>query len=439
MQFYNRETELEQLEGIRKQSLKSAQFTVLTGRRRIGKTHFLLHASKEKPVLYFFVARKSESLLCQDFTEEIKQKLNLPVIGETNRFIELFKVLMEHSKENPFTLIIDEFQEFYHVAPSVFSEIQHYWDVYHNDSRINLIVSGSVFSMMHKIFENAKEPLFGRAGHFIRLQPFQTEVIKHILADHNPSWSPDDLLALFMFSGGVPKYIKLFMDAGACTKQAMIDQMISENSPFLNEGKSILIEEFGKEYATYFSILTTIARGENTRPKIEAAVQREVGGFLSRLEKDYSLISKTLPIFAKTETKNVRYTIQDNFLTFWFRFIYKYSYIIEIQGFDLLKEIINRDYNTFSGLILERYFLARYRENSGITRLGGYWNRKGINEIDIIAVNELTMKADVVEVKRNHQNIDLNKLREKTFHFKNATGKLKDFKIKYKGLSLRDM
>ncbi|MBT7093318.1 MAG: ATP-binding protein, partial [Bacteroidetes bacterium] len=247
MQFYNRDTELEQLEGIRKQSLKSAQFTVLTGRRRIGKTHFLLHANKDKPVLYFFVARKSESLLCLDFTEEIRQKLNLPVIGETNRFIKLFEVLMEHSKEHPFTLIIDEFQEFYHVAPSVFSEIQHYWDIHHNDSRINLIVSGSVFSMMHKIFENAKEPLFGRAGHFIRMQAFQTEVIKHILTDHNPSWSPDDLLALFMFTGGVPKYIKLFMDAGACTKQSMIDQMICENSPFLNEGKSILIEEFGKE------------------------------------------------------------------------------------------------------------------------------------------------------------------------------------------------
>lgn len=111
------------------------------------------------------------------------------------------------------------------------------------------------------------------------------------------------------------------------------------------------------------------------------------------MERNYSLISKTTPIYSKVETKNVRYIINDNFLTFWFRFIYKYTHIIEIGGFKELREIINRDYDTFSGKMLERYFRSKIIEEKNVTRIGGYWDRKGRTEIDLIAVNEIEKKG----------------------------------------------
>jgi len=277
MQFYNRANEINQLKESQKRSLKNAQFTVVTGRRRIGKTHLLLYATANGPTLYFFVARKAESFLCQDFVQEMKEKLGIPILGEVSSFGRLFEYLMIHSKDKPFNLIIDEFQEFHHVAPSVYSEMQHYWDVHKNESKINLIVSGSVFSLMHKIFERSKEPLFGRATRMMKINPFQTSVLKEILSDHNSLWTPEDLLALYSFTGGVAKYVQLLIDGGAYTRQTMIDLIIQEDSPFLQEGKNMLIEEFGKEYATYFTILSAIARGENTRGKIEAVVKREWG------------------------------------------------------------------------------------------------------------------------------------------------------------------
>ncbi|RLB97184.1 MAG: ATPase [Deltaproteobacteria bacterium] len=439
MKFYNREKEIAQLKEIQKLSLENAQFTVVTGRRRIGKTHLLLNATAGKPTLYFFVARKAESYLCQDFMQEMKEKLGIPLLGEISNFGKLFEYLMVYSKERPFSLIIDEFQEFFHIAPSVYSEMQHFWDLNKDESKINLIVSGSVFSLMHRIFENSKEPLFGRATQMITVRPFETSVLKDILTDHLPSWTPEDLLALYCFTGGVAKYVQLFMDGGAYTKQTMIDLMIKEDSLFLQEGKNMLIDEFGKEYANYFTILSAIARGENTRGKIEAVVKREIGGYLTKMERDYSLISKTIPIFSKVETKNVRYSIEDNFLTFWFRFIYKYSHVIEIRGFRELKEIISRDYSTFSGKILERYFRTKFIEEKHITMIGGYWDRKGETEIDLISVNELKRRADIIEVKRNAANIDLEKLKEKSYYFKRSTGELKDYQITYRGLSLDDM
>ena len=201
----------------------------------------------------------------------------------------------------------------------------------------------------------------------------------------------------------------------------------------------MLVDEFGKDYANYFTILSAIARGENRRGRIEAIVKREIGGYLTKMERDYSLISKTIPIYAKVQTKNVRYSIEDNFLTFWFRFIYKYSHIIEIRGFRELKRLISRDYSSYSGRILERYFRTKYIEEKSLTRIGGYWDRKGETEIDLISVNELDKTAEIIEVKRNAKNIDLELLKEKAYHFKRSTGELKDYRISYKGLSLEDM
>jgi len=237
MQFYNREKEIARLKEIQQLSLKHAQFTVLTGRRRIGKTQLLLNASAEQPTLYFFVARKAESFLCQDFLQEIKGKLKIPLLGEISSFGKLFEYLMVYSKEKPFNLIIDEFQEFFHIAPHVYSEMQHHWDINKAESKINLIVSGSAFSMMHRIFENSKEPLFGRATQKLTVKPFEISVLKEILKDHFTAWSPEDMLALYTFTGGVAKYVQLLMDGGAFTKKAMIDLIIKEDSLFLQEGK----------------------------------------------------------------------------------------------------------------------------------------------------------------------------------------------------------
>ena len=439
MEFYNRKKEIETLLAIQRQSIENAQMTVVTGRRRIGKTQLLLKATEGQPTLYFFVAKKAESFLCQDFALEVKDKLGIPILGEISSFGELFRFLMELSKERAFNLIIDEFQEFYNIAPSVYSDIQHYWDVNKNHSKINLLLSGSVYSLMYKIFQNSKEPLFGRATALLRVNPFETSVLKEILADHNPNYTSEDLLALYVFTGGVAKYVQLLMDSGSYTLDAMLDYITKEDSTFIPEGKNMLIEEFGKEYANYFTILSAIARGENTRAKIEAVVNREIGGYLTKLEHDYSLISKVTPIFAKVETKNVRYALEDNFLMFWFRFIYKYSYMIEVGGYEQLREIIVRDYPTFSGKILERYFRAKYIEKKRFTRIGGYWDRKGESEIDMIAVNELKKTAEIIEIKRNVANINLDKLKEKSIHFIKATGELSDYKIKYETLSMKDM
>lgn len=439
MRFYDREQEIAFLRETRETAKKAARFTVVTGRRRIGKTTLVREAYKDKPFVYFFVARKAESELCEVYLEEISEKLGIPTLGSSRHFSDIFRYLMELSVTQSFTLVIDEFQDFFRVNKAVFSEMQDIWDKYEKTSRMNLIVCGSIYSLMQKIFKDKKEPLYGRNTGELKVKPFRPSVLKQIMADAKPDYSKEDLLAMFTFTGGVAKYVNLLVDAGALDKDAMIRYIVSANSTFLNEGKNNLIEEFGKDYGTYFSILSCIARGKNTRNEIEDVIGKEVGGYLTNLENDYELIAKRQPLFEKSGNKNVRYELGDVFYSFWFRFVFKYSYILEIENYAKLQEIVMRDYSTFSGLMLERYFHRVAMESEEFTRIGRWWDRKGENEIDMIAEDELTDSAIFYEIKRQKDDISLGVLKQKVEVFLQATGQFKGYKISYKGLSMEDM
>ena len=143
MRFFDRTEEIASLRKIREMAKNNAQFTVVTGRRRIGKTSLVWKAYEDEPILYFFVARKAEGDLCEDYRLEIENKLGVPTMGRAEHFTDVFEYLMKLSAERPITLFIDEFQEFFRVNKSVFSDMQRIWDLYSPKSRINLIVCGS--------------------------------------------------------------------------------------------------------------------------------------------------------------------------------------------------------------------------------------------------------------------------------------------------------
>lgn len=438
MKFYNRINELNALNEAKRRSLSEGQMTVLMGRRRIGKTELARRCSDDK-LLYFFVARKTETLLCDDFVREVESQLSIP-IGARKSFVELFRFLLFYAEEHPFTLIIDEFQDFQRINPSIFSDIQREWDLHKAKSHINLIISGSVFSLMKRIFEDAKEPLFGRASQTIWLNTFSTNVLKEIIADFNSNYTPDDLLALFAITGGVPWYVALLMDNAKTDKNNILAYITEPNSPFINEGKNILIEEFGVDYVIHFSILTCIAGGQLTRGEIENQLNtNNIGSYIARLENYYQLINKQLPIFAKENSKKMRYSLNDNFLDFWFRFFYKYQSYIANNALEQLFRIINRDYDSYSGFALEHYFERKWRETGYYTHIGKYWDRKGENEIDLIAVNEIDKIAEIYEIKKDKKRFDASVLQKKVDILLQNCPEMHDMSIKTGVLSLEDM
>ncbi len=439
MRFFDRKQEISKLERIEKLSHEVAQFTVVSGRRRIGKTSLVRHAYKDTDMLYFFVARKTEADLCETFMESIRETLNMPMIGSVKHFSELFDYVMQLAKTRHITLMIDEFQEFYRVNPSIFSEMQDIWDRHKDEAKINLIVCGSVNSLINKIFRDKKEPLYGRQTEMIHLRAFAPSVLKEVMAEYRPNYTNEDLLALYLFTGGVAKYVELLVDKRCLTLEKILDTIFERDSYFQGEGKNMLIEEFGKEYGTYFSILSLIAQGHNTRGEIEDMLGMEIAGYLKKLIDDYGLVAKQQPLFEKAANKNVHYAIHDHFLRFWFRFIYKYSYILEAGGHQRLRQIVERDYSSYSGKVLEAWYRDTMTEQGTCTRIGYWHDRKGENEIDIIAADDIDKTVSFYEVKRQKSDINLSTLRSKADTFLRATGQYKKYTISYNGLSLDDM
>ena len=442
MRFFDRKQEIAKLQRIEKQSFVTAQFTVVSGRRRIGKTMLIREAYKEIPMLFFFVARKSESDLCAAYVDEMERVLGIPVLGTSSSFVDVFRYVMEYSCRKHVTLVIDEFQEFYRVNSSVYSSMQEIWDKYKNDAKINLIVCGSVNSLLNKIFMNKKEPLFGRQTDSIKVRPFATNVLKEILATYKPDYTHEDLLALYTFTGGVAKYVEMFVDRGCLDVQSMLHTIFEKDSYFIAEGKAMLIEEFGREYGVYFSIISLIARGHNTRAELEDMLKAKggVSGYLKKLIDDYELVVKRQPLFEKSANKNVRYAVCDRFLHFWFRYVYKYDFVLEAGANNKLMQIVANDYTTYSGKVLEEYFMSKMRESEEFTRLGYWEDRNGHNEIDIIASDDINRDVLFYEVKRQASDIDLAILKSKADVFLRSTKNgYASYRKSYLGLSLADM
>ena len=436
MEFIDRENELKLLEGIRKRSEKSATMTVITGRRRIGKTTLTLKAFEGHPFIYLFVVRKNETLLCQEFIEEISRGLKIEVLGEYNSFARLFEYLLVHSGSQPFTLVIDEFQEFLNVNSSVFGEMQKLWDKYKPTAKMNLILCGSVHSMMKKIFEDEKEPLFGRASERISLQPFSVDVLKNLLKIRFSDIKNKDILAFYTITGGAARYVELFCDKEIYTLPQMIKEVFRENSLLIDEGKNVLIEEFGRDYAIYFSILSLISSSKTSRPEIKSILQKDIGGYLEKLENEYMVIRSIRPILAKPGGKIQRYAINDNFLSFWFRFVYKYRSAVEIGNYKYLQAVVKRDFDTYSGLFLEKYFREKIALSSDYTAIGNYWEKGNRNEIDIVAIDDMNKKVLIAEVKMKKASFRPMVLRESA---RNLANKFGDYQIEYQSFSLEEI
>ena len=206
MKFYNREKELGILARLSTLSRTSSHMVVVTGRRRVGKTELIRQFSKNKNnILYLFVSKKKPHVLLEEFKDILATKIPLLQTVSFDSFDDFFLFIINYMKEHPMFLVFDEFQNFGNVDPSVFSIIQNQWDTNKDNIKGGFIFIGSVYTLMRRIFEGKKEPLFGRATSKLFIDPLDPDAIADILYDYNIDASAH-LPFYFMLFGGIPKY-----------------------------------------------------------------------------------------------------------------------------------------------------------------------------------------------------------------------------------------
>jgi len=410
MEFQNRKNELQAIRNLGQLSEEHAHMLVMFGRRRVGKTRLIIESMDS---IYFFVDKKTSSLLLREYSDILKTELS-GFVPEFSNWDDLVRFLFEYSKENHLKIVFDEFQNFTYVDPAIFSIFQKYWDMYHDHTPILLVFVGSYIGLMKKIFINAKEPLYGRATSRIDLKPLSYNYIRTICQDLGFT-NEEEIIALYATFGGVPRYYQLIEDYGITTYEDAIRTLIlSENAILKDEVKQILISEFGNNYTTYFSILEAVSFGKGTLKEISDTTgieMKSLSRYLHDLVNTYEIIERRAPIIKGT--KMGRYAIKDQMVHFWFRFINPNMSFTESGKYDLVFDRIKTSLSSFTCPVFEQIARDIVFDNLPFSpvKMGAWWNRRG-DEIDIAAIGENPYRVFLGEVKWNTRPLGVNQIKK---------------------------
>lgn len=405
MKFYNRKEELQLLEKLSQK--KGFKLTVIYGRRRIGKTRLIRQFLENKDYTYIFVPRyKTKDM----FLDDAALNAGIPRFSTV---YDLVKFLFETKKY----VFFDEFQNFHYIDKGIYSDIQQLVDEYKiKEQDIDVFISSSSFSLMKKIFVDYAYPLYGRADMLLKLSPFDIGTVHEILKD-NKITSKEDLIRYYAVFGGIPKYYE-FLEMPATLPFIELARLLffDKRMPLLkDEGRTVLVSEFGGEYRTYFSILEAIAGGKTTVSEIASIFDGKsstASRYLDILRKDYEIVVRETPILQDPrKSRSGIYRIKDPFIRFWFAFVKRYESYYEQEQTARLFKMFNENFDSFMGLAFEEISKSFMQEHTGIlpfsfNRMGRQWGRvkntpggKNTYKIDIVALNEETKDILFVECK----------------------------------------
>ena len=440
--FCGRETEqaiLREERGLCR-NLAASRLVVVTGRRRVGKTELLLQTLREEtevPFVYLFCSRTTSRELIKLWLKAIGQVVELPFNPTFDRLSQVIEFLMFIGKSRPINIAIDECQDLNFIDPTFWSELQRIWDLNKKTSRTFLVMSGSVTSAMRNIFQAYSEPLYGRVDRFVFVRPFPVDVVSEILSDYVPAPAPDDLLALYALTGGVVWFVEDLMDRRAFDLEAMSRVVFQPGSKFIMDGEVLLANEFRVDATVNRSVLQAIAHGKTKREELQDRIRDvNISGFLSRLEKQYELIAQNKPVLSPNY-RRTRYKMTDRYLEFWFNFVDGQASLLAQNSYEAMRQGFVSAYPTFSGHALEQCFLQTLMNSHRFTEIGPWWDRKGLNEIDIVAIND--DEIYFCEVKRSRSKFSLAQLSGKVAAFISCNDALRDRKATLCCLSLDDL
>jgi len=422
--FADRETELKFLEEHYK--TKTAELIVIYGRRRVGKTEFTIQFSKNKPHIYFLADQRPETELIQ----ELKQQMSLYLQNESfaklaiHDWIELFNEFTKWNKSTHTIIIIDEFPvliEINHAVPSIFQKI---WDQNLKDTPTMLILLGSSIAMMETEVLNYKSPLYGRRTAQWKLTPLKMHHLKQFF----PHYNLETLIHVYACLGGVPAYIKKFNPQNSFWQN--VQQKILTKGEFLYEEAEFLLREELREPRNYNIILKAIAQEAQTYGEIlnKTSIDKSMLSKYASVLEDLGFIKRTQPIGTIPKPRKRQYSIADNYLNFWFKYVFPNKTELEAGNSETVLNKIKQNYNTHLGHIFEQVtteFLTEMKTNHKLTftftSIGKWWFKN--TEIDLIALDEEKQTATFIETKWSNLNKQdcqriLQNLKTKAQHFK---------------------
>ena len=388
MIFINREKELGLLESEFNRNTSS--FVVIYGRRRTGKTTLINRFLKEKKSLYFFADTQNEKGQIRRFQNQLADTFDDKLLKEVT--IESWDLIFDYlieklDTEERFVLAIDEFQSLVKSNRHFSSIFQRIFDTKLKNKNIMIILCGSLISMMYSETLAYSSPLYGRRTAQIKLQ----EIDFSHYSEFYKGLSNIELIEHFSVTGGIPKYIELFNQSKNLYKS--IKTEILNKNKFLYYEPRFLLREEVNDVSTYFSILSVIAAGNHKLNNITSRLGVQASSITSFLKKliDLDIIEKQVPVTESNPSKSKKglYFIKDNFLRFWFYFVFPHQSYLEIDNTDYVEKKIKSELKYLIANVFEslsRQIMFKIKFPFVIEKCGRWWDKN--SEIDVVGVGD---------------------------------------------------
>ncbi len=379
IQFKDREREMAELRAVLDED--EANLFIIYGRRRVGKTELALNATKNRKRVYYLAT--GENNLERFYNACLKNNQSVSKLKKD------WEVLFGFLKDNVDVVIIDEFQNMIQEDRNILNIFQSVVDTVLNGSKLKLFLLGSSVSVMTSKVMSYKSPLYGRRSGSMNLKPVRFAEMKYFF----PDLGMEELMEIYGFADGIPFYMNR-IDGDFF---GWLEKEISHSTSFLRDEVDFLVRYEFSDVGTYKLILEAIANGHTKINEIKDFImlkRTDITPYLKNLI-EVGFVSRRVPVTENVKSRRGRYFISDNFIRFWFRFIYPNLSSIEEGVFNA--EGIGDDYNSYLGHVFEdvcREFIAAEMPIS-FNRIGSWWHKE--EEIDIVSMDD--RKKDILFVE----------------------------------------
>ncbi len=413
MKFIGRTNELAALE---KEYQRESSFVVIYGRRRVGKTRLIKEFIKKKTnTVYFLATEELEAQSMKRFSGVISRTTGNAMLKSVtfSDWIDLFQAIAQYKPEEKKIIVIDEFPYLVKTNPAFPSILQNAWDEILKDQNVMLILCGSLISMMQKHALSYDSPLYGRRTAQIRLMPLS---FTNVYASQELSF--EEAVKQYAVTGGVPKYLEFFQAKNSLIEQ-ITETVLSKNG-FLYEEPKFLLSDEVQVPTSYFSIIKVIADGNHKLSKIAGTLGFETSKLTPYLSilSELGFVEKQVPITEKNAEKSRKglYFISDNFVRFWFQYVYPFKGELELDNIEIVLEEIEKDFNykfvAFAYEDICKDIFTSLCSSKVIdfvpSKVGSYWFNDATSDtqIDVMAVDTKNKRLFAGECKYHNQPVD---------------------------------
>jgi AAA+ ATPase superfamily predicted ATPase len=411
-EFIGRQQELKRMDDLWRR--EAAQFLVLYGRRRVGKTALLVEWIRRtgNRAIYWVASPTSVAAQLRAFSQTI-YNFSHPLNEAPEHFTyatwrQAFEEIAVLAQEHRLALFIDEFTCLLEVNHGIAGELQNLWDHRLRQTNLFLCLSGSHLGMMKREFLSSQAPLYGRASAQIYLKPFFFGQTKLFF----PKYSAIDRVAVYAIFGGVPAYW-MRIDPSRTVSQTIRRELLTANNLMQAEPR-LLLQDFISETHNYISILSAIANGAHTSKAIseEAGLPNVSPPKYLGVLTEAGFVERRVPVTTTGLSREGRYHITDPYLRFYFRFLAgrqeQLAFGIQEQA---LAEI-SRHMIDFIGKYTWEEICREWVLRAGAAGIlpylpdtvGSAWNSRA--QVDVVGINSMEKTIYLGECKWTLKSVD---------------------------------